>query len=186
MADAKTGWELHRRGHFDEIVTAYDQVRPTYPSRMLDDIMAYMGQDTGLRALEIGAGTGKATVPFLRAGCDVTAVELGERMAAFLLERFRECPNFTVLNTAFEDAELDEGRYGLIYAASAFHWVKAELGCPKAFRLLKSGGVIALLRYNDAPADGEARYEDIRKAIRAHGGHHTAEYVFQLYIGRKP
>ena len=61
----RTGWERERRTHFDEIVLDYDRVRPEYPAEMFEDAIAYAG---GNKALEIGAGTGKATGPFLQAG----------------------------------------------------------------------------------------------------------------------
>ena len=50
----------------------------------------------------------------------------------------------------------------MIYAATAFHWVDAAIGCPKALRLLKNGGVFALFRYNAVPADGKKLYEEIQ------------------------
>ncbi|MCL2694603.1 MAG: hypothetical protein FWE60_05815, partial [Oscillospiraceae bacterium] len=79
----KTGWELNHRTHFDEIVSDYDKIRPEYPRGLFKDIISYSGAAKGKRALEIGAGTGKATTPFLDAGYNVTAVELGENMAEF-------------------------------------------------------------------------------------------------------
>jgi len=147
MGTNKTGWEPEKRVHFDEIVVNYDKIRPEYPSKLITDVIDFMGSGKK-KALEIGAGTGKATVPFLKAGYNVTAVELGENMAEFLQEKFKEYKHFNVIVSAFEDASLDKNSYDLIYAASAFHWVDAEIGCPKVFDLLKSGGVFALLRYN--------------------------------------
>jgi len=161
-AEIKTGWERERRVHFDEIVETYDRTRPDYPGELIEGVFRYIGPDSGKKALEIGAGTGKATLPSLDAGYDVTAVELGENMAAFLREKFRKYRDFRVVNSAFEDAALGEDEYDLIYAASAFHWVDAEIGCPKALRLLKRGGVLALLRYSAVPADGKAFYEEIQ------------------------
>ena len=159
-----TGWERHKRIHFDEIVLNYDKVRPEYPDELFEDIFKYSGPEKGKKALEIGAGTGKATVPFLNAGYDVTAVEISANMAEFLLERFEGYRNFNVIVSTFEDALLKEDNYDLIYAASAFHWVDAEIGCPKVFRLLKNGGTVALLRYNFniVPADGEELHEEIQ------------------------
>ncbi len=142
-----TGWERDRRGHFDEIVSSYDAVRPDYPAELFSDIFAYAPRDR-LSALEIGAGTGKATKAFLESGYTVTAVEISENMRAFLKERFAGDVKLRVEAGAFEDAVLPENAFDTIYAASAFHWVDANVGCPKAFRLLKSGGCLCLFRYN--------------------------------------
>ena len=157
-----TGWEPERRTHFDEIVEAYNQVRPEYPKEAFEDILRYSGQKRSQKALEIGAGTGKATAPFLDAGYDVTAVELGENMAGFLRKRFETYKSFHVIVSSFEEAPLEEDSYNLVYAASAFHWVDASIGCPKMLRLLTKGGVCALLRYNFSlhPMAGEALSEE--------------------------
>jgi len=164
----KTGWERENRVHFDEIVVNYDRVRWDYPQQMFDDIFRYSGLDKGKQAIEIGAGTGKATAPVLNAGYDVTAVELGANMTEFMLEKFKGYKNFNVITAAFENVALTEGIYDLAYAASAFHWVDAGIGCPKVFRLLKPGGTFALLRNNNYTADGEALYEEIQAAYEKH------------------
>lgn len=163
-----TGWEREKRSHFDEIVADYDKIRPEYPDQLFEAVFRYCGFGNRQKAIEIGAGTGKATAPFLKAGYDVTAVEISGNMSAFLAERFAAYPNFAVKTATFEDVELEESSYDLIYAASAFHWVDAEIGCPKAFRLLKEGGAIALFRYNMVPADGDALYDAIQEIYEKH------------------
>jgi len=173
------GWERSRRKHFDEIVLKYDKARWDYPNELFEDIIAYQGAGNCKsaleisadkreckKALEIGAGTGKATVPFLDAGYNVTAVELGANMASFLQEKFSENERFNVIVSAFEDVSLENNSYDLIYAASAFHWVDSEIGCPKVFRVLKSGGAFALFRSNVIPADGDALYEDMQNVYK--------------------
>ena len=56
----------------------------------------------------------------------------------------------------------------IVYAANSFHWIDPETGCSKAFRLLKSGGVFALFRYNGVPLDGDEMYEEIEKVYEKH------------------
>ena len=148
MENSLSGWERERRTHFDEIVLNYDKARWEYPLELYRDIFSYCRTNTGKNALEIGAGTGKATAPFLSEGYTVTAVELGVNMADFIRDKYKDDDRFSVIISAFEDIALEENGYDLLYAASAFHWVDAEIGCPKAFRLLKSGGTFALFRNN--------------------------------------
>jgi hypothetical protein len=41
--------------------------------------------------------------------------------------------------------------------------------------------------YRSLPeSNREALYAGVKEAIMKHGGHHKVEYVFQLYMGRKP
>ncbi len=153
---SKTGWERNNRTHFDEIVANYERIRWDYPDELFADIIRYAGRGAGKRAVEIGAGTGKATPPFLDAGFDVTAVEMGKNMSDFLAEKFKRYKNFNVMESAFEDAVLENNGYDLIYAASSFHWVDADIGCPKVIRLLKPGGVFTLFRNNVYRLEGDA------------------------------
>ncbi|MCL2696807.1 MAG: class I SAM-dependent methyltransferase [Oscillospiraceae bacterium] len=162
-AEFSKGRERERRVHFDEIVEAYDKIRPEYPDELFSDIISY---SKGKNALEIGAGTGKATAPFLGAGFGVTAVELGENMTQFLLSKFKGYNNFNAITSDFENAVLENDVYDLVYAASAFHWVDTEIGCPKAFRILKSGGAFALFRYNVIHTDGNIIYEELQEIYK--------------------
>ena len=153
---------IQNRNHFDEVVVTYNRIRPDYPVKLFSDILDYAGTVNSKKAIEIGAGTGKATKPFLDAGYDLTAIEIGANMVDFLAKEFSKYNKFEVLNAPFEDAMLNNDKYDLIYAATAFHWVKAEIGCPKVFQLLKGGGVFALFRYNAVPADGGDLNEEIQ------------------------
>jgi len=161
----KTGWERERRIHFDEITAEYDKIRWDYPDELFKDAMDYCnGNNTqnDKKAVEIGAGTGKATAPFLDNGYDVTAVEMGTNMTKFLVDKYKKYSNFRVITSTFEDAVLNENNYDLIYAASAFHWVDAAIGCPKVYQLLKNGGAFVLFRSNWNSHDNEELANDLQ------------------------
>jgi len=160
------GWERERRVHFDEIVLNYDKRRWDYPEELFKDALEYSGAGTGKKAIEIGAGTGKATKPFLDAGFDVTAVELGKNMSDFISEKYKDRKNFNVITSTFEDVILEDDSYDFIYAASAFHWVEAEIGCPKVYRLLKTGGIFAIFRSSKVIAANANLYEEIQEAYK--------------------
>ena len=163
-----TGWERERRIHFDKIVEKYDKVRWDYPDELFADAIRYAGSGTGKKAIEIGAGTGKATAPFLNAGYAVTAVELGDNMSEFLAEKFKDHKGFDVITSSFEEVQLEENNYDLIFAASAFHWVDATVGCPKVFRSLRSGGAFILIRNNAVPPDENELHNEIKAAYDKH------------------
>ncbi|MDD4164178.1 MAG: class I SAM-dependent methyltransferase [Eubacteriales bacterium] len=158
-----TGWEIEYRTHFDSIVDEYEKTRPEWIHNIYDDIVEYAKPHLDENAIEIGVGTGKATTPILNIGYNVTAIEINPRMAEFSLNRFRNYNNFKVIVSSFEDALLEDNSYSLIYAASAFHWVNAEVGLPKALRLLSPGGTIALFRYNEIASVTDELYNRIRK-----------------------
>jgi SAM-dependent methyltransferase len=164
--DNNIGWEREKRIHFDEIVLNYDKIRWNYPKELYDDIFKYVKSEKNKKAVEIGAGTGKATTPFLDAGYNVTAVELGVNMADFLRNKYKGQKNFNVVISAFEDVSLDINNYDLVYAASSFHWVDAKIGCLKVFSLLNNGGIFALFRNNFISDCEQEMYNEIQEVYR--------------------
>lgn len=137
---------------FNEVSEEYGRLRPHYPDALSSDLIAYSMLDATKKALEIGIGAGQATLPFLKTGCEITAVEIGDQLARYSREKFASYERFKVLNQDFESALLNEDSFDLIYSASAFHWIKPGIGFPKVFHLLKSGGVFAWFSVQPAPA----------------------------------
>jgi SAM-dependent methyltransferase len=128
---------------FGEVADLYDQHRPAYPDQLVEDVIALSGLDGLDVALEVGAGTGKATRMFAARGIRVLAVEPSADMAALAAR------NCTGLPVVFErsDFELWEPRgrcFPLLFSAQAWHWVKPELRYTKARQVLSDGGVLSV------------------------------------------
>ena len=51
---------------FGEVADVYDRARPAYPESLVDEVVSYARLVGGDPVLEVGCGTGKATVPFAR------------------------------------------------------------------------------------------------------------------------
>lgn len=134
--------ELRRT--FNEDEGNYDKYRPGYPAELFNDIAAYSQIKAGSKLLEIGTGTGQATLPFLQRDCRVTGVELGDKLAAFVAEKYKDYPNFSVLQADFMHCPLEENQYDLIFSATAFHWLPQEEAYARIMKLLKKGGTVAL------------------------------------------
>ncbi|MFF5968641.1 class I SAM-dependent methyltransferase [Streptomyces collinus] len=124
---------------FGGVAEAYERFRPGYPVELSEMVMAYAGRPVRT-ALEIGAGTGKATRLFARRGIAVTATEPDGSMLAEL--RKHVPADVTTVQAAFEDLRPGE-RYGLVYAAAALHWTNPEGRWPRIAALLEPGGVFA-------------------------------------------
>lgn len=136
--------ELRRRS-FDSIVELYDRTRPTYPEQLFDDLVALSGISPGGRILEIGPGTGQATLPMARRGFSILGLELSPKMAAFAEGKLKDYPNVEIRNVAFEEWKVEPKGFDIVMAATAFHWVRPITGFSRADRALKSGGCLALL-----------------------------------------
>jgi SAM-dependent methyltransferase len=118
---------------------AYERFRPWYPAKLFDMVMTYAGQPVRT-ALEIGAGTGKATRLFAQRGITVTATEPDGAMLAELLKHVPA--SVKTVQSAFEDLRPGES-YGLVYAAAALHWTNSQGRWPRMAALLEPGGVFA-------------------------------------------
>ena len=129
---------------YDAIAALYDRARPSYPPALLDDICAYARLGHDARLLEIGAGTGQATVPMARRGCSIDAIELGAKLAAFTRAKLAGCPKVRVIQGDFARLDLRHGHYDLVYAATSFHWLDQAAAFRKAHQLLKPAGALAL------------------------------------------
>ncbi len=124
---------------FGAIAEAYERFRPGYPEELFDAVMTYAGRPVRT-ALEIGAGTGKATRLFAGHGVAVTATDPD---AAMLAELNKTVPaNVTTVRAAFEDLRPGE-TYELVYAAAALHWTRPEGRWSKVAALLEPEGVVA-------------------------------------------
>jgi SAM-dependent methyltransferase len=124
---------------FGAVAEAYERFRPDYPAELFDLVMTYAGQPVRT-ALEIGAGTGKATRLFARRGVAVTATEPD---GAMLAELRKHVPaNVRTVQAAFEDLQLGK-TYGLVYAAAALHWTNPQGRWSRIAALLEPGGVVA-------------------------------------------
>ncbi|MGB6454641.1 MAG: class I SAM-dependent methyltransferase [Streptosporangiaceae bacterium] len=118
---------------------AYERFRLGYPVELFDMVMTYAGRPVRT-ALEIGAGTGKATRLFAQRGVMVTATDPDGAMLAELVKHVPA--TVTTMQAAFEDLPLGES-YGLVYAAAALHWTSPEGRWPRIAALLEPGGVVA-------------------------------------------
>lgn len=131
---------------FDNVPHIYTRVRPEYPPTFYDALFEMLPDRLApIRAVEVGAGTGQATGALLARGAHVTAIEIGPRIAAYLERRFSRQPNLRVIVSTFEDAPLPVGVWDLVFAATAYHWVRPEARMVRPHALLAAGGVLAVV-----------------------------------------
>ncbi len=133
-----------RRVLFDEAAALYDEVRPGYPEALVEDVIALSGIGRNGRILEVGCGSGKATLPFAKRGYRMLAIELGQHLAALAAENCRPYPNVQILHSAFEAWPLEENGFDLAISGEAFHWIPPEIGYPRLAQALKPDGSAAL------------------------------------------
>ena len=148
---------------FNTEAEKYEKMRPGYVSELYEDIFKYIPINNSSNAVEIGIGGGQATLPILKTGCKITAVEYGDNLAELCRHKFKEFPRFSVVTAKFEDFMCDNNSCDIIYSASAFHWIPEDIGYKKVFQMLKSGGVFA--RFANHPYKDKGR-EEVHEALQ--------------------
>lgn len=165
---------------FDTVAETYEKIRPSYPTELYNDIFNTIKINEYSAAVEIGIGGGQATLPIVKTGCKVTAVEYGKNLTELCRHKFGKYPNFSAENMKFEDFECERNSCDLVYSASAFHWIPEEIGYTKVYDMLKSGGVFARFANHPFKDKGrEALWNDIQKLYAVYMPNSAAplEYV---------
>lgn len=145
---------------FGTAAANYDKYRPRYPDQLVDDVVAML---PGRSVLEVGAGTGIATVAFAARGMTMTCVEPDVEMAAVLSAKLAGHAHVHVDVATFQDwsaarAPGAPGFDGLV-CGQAWHWTDPKTRWTHASTALHAGGVLALFWNEDHFADkrvGEA------------------------------
>lgn len=153
-----------RAQSFGAVAELYERYRPGYPDQVVDEVLRYAGRPVR-SAVEVGAGTGKATRVFAGRGIEVTAVEPDPAMAGVLRRVVQGLPVTTVVTTYEEFAA--GRRFDLLYAAAAWHWTDPATRWARAVGLLVPGGVVALFGRPGEPADPAlaAAVEEVERTV---------------------
>ena len=149
---------------FDTIPEQFDQFRPKYSGELFEYLINFAQLGPEKKVLEIGPGTGQATDPILKTGCDYHAIELGEHLCAKMREKYSRYPNFHIVNDDFITYDFGQQRFDLIYSAATIQWIPEETAFSKTYELLKPGGTLAMmLTKSDYRTPDEELYQKIQE-----------------------
>jgi SAM-dependent methyltransferase len=167
----EAGSRRELRGGFDDDAAAYDRTRPVSPGALFDDLVRLAGLAPGDRVVEIGCGTGQATVPLAERGLAVTAVELGPRLADLARHRTAGFPGVSVAAAAFEDwQDTADTPARAVVSFNALHWIDPAVRYAKPAALLAPGTAMAVGGCRWArPAATEPFWTDVQEDYRAIG-----------------
>lgn len=159
--------EESRREHlsrtFDEDAELYDRARPGYPPKLYADLAELAGASPGSRVLEVGCGTGQATVPLAGQGCRITAVEAGLHMAAVARRKLAGAADVDVVTARFESWPLPPEPFDAVVSATAFHWIDPSVRVARAADALRPGGALAVVRTQHVRGGTEEFFVEVQR-----------------------
>ena len=178
---------------FDTIPEQFDKYRPRYCEELFSDLISYAGIGSDKTVLELGPGTGQATDPILKTGCDYHAIELGEHLFEKMKRKYSRYSNFHIVNDDFITHDFENESFDVIYSAATIERIPEEIAFGKTFELLKPGGTLAMmLTIGDYKATNEDLYNKIQKVYSEyfrpeteykHGGFKYANAMNYGYTG---
>jgi len=166
MTNNAIDWQEEGR-RFNEIADLYDACRPAYPEELIDALISMTGIQSDSRILEIGSGTGKATLHFARCGLSILCIEPGQNLVSVAAQALKSYPRVEFEAVTFEQWHKHPGAFDLVMSAQAFHWIPKAIGYAKAARALKGTGHLALF-WNMYPDPTDAIFLDLHKVYEEH------------------
>ena len=151
---------------FDEAPELYDRVRPGYPEQLFDDVESLAGLRPGSRVLELGCGTGQATVALARREYEVVAIELGAGLADLARRKLAPFPSVRVVHAAFETWPLAAEPFDAVVAATSFHWIEPKARVAKSADALRPGGALAVVATHHVAGGDEQFFADAQRCYK--------------------
>lgn len=139
---------------FEAVADDYEAARPGYPDEMFCDIKEQCRIDEHARILEIGAGSGTATVELAKFGCAVVAVEPGEKLGCIVQKKLAGKANVQFFVGTFDDAPKD-GSFSAVMAFTAFHWLGGQDKYAQVASCLAQNGKLVLAWNSFLQSDDE-------------------------------
>ena len=134
---------------FGRIARVYGRYRPPFPKVLFERLQEMGIGDPGQRILDLGTGTGAMARAFAKRSCLVTGLD---KSASLIQEAVRESEEEGVsvryIQAPAEQTGLPEGKFRAVTACQCWGWFNKPAAAKEAFRLLRAGGLIAIITYD--------------------------------------
>ena len=138
---------------FDDKAEFYN-ARPNYPKECIDYLIGRLGLDSQSVIADIGAGTGKLTLPFLHTVAFAYAVEPNDDMFGELQKNLSVFSNIKFMHSMAENTGIPQSTCDAVVVGTAFHWFDKKEFFAECKRILRDNKMVAILRIsNNTDAD---------------------------------
>jgi len=130
---------------FQGMASEYSEYRPTYPEQLYRFLYEELNISVQSVIADIGAGTGKFSLPLLQKGSNVYCVEPNMDMKLKMDDNLGSFENYHGICAAAENTTLMSSSVDYLVCAQAFHWFDRLLIKKECERILKPKGLVALV-----------------------------------------
>ncbi|HTL89764.1 MAG TPA: class I SAM-dependent methyltransferase [Leptolyngbya sp.] len=134
-----------RKAWYSPVVEAYDRARPRYPKAMIQRVIEVAHLSPDSKILEVGCGSGVATIDFAPLGCAIEAIEPNVEFCRLVEQKCKAYPNVKIISQSFEEWQVEPQTFQIVLAANAWHWIASDIKYVKAAQTLKDHGALVLL-----------------------------------------
>jgi SAM-dependent methyltransferase len=129
---------------FDSSADEYLRARSEYPTELIEHVVQVSQLGSNSRVLDVGCGSGQASIAFASRGYTVVAIDPAKRALDLLSERRGDFPNMELVHSTFEEFEAPRSSFDLVICAQAFHWLDPTTASRKVSELLRPTGHVML------------------------------------------
>jgi predicted PolB exonuclease-like 3'-5' exonuclease/SAM-dependent methyltransferase len=140
---------------FGKTASDYARHRAGFPDAFFDRLAAMAVVRPGMRALDLGTGTGSVARGLATRGCVVTGLDKSSEMMAQAAVIDGEAGvSIRYVEAAAEATGLDTGSFDIVTAGQCWHWFDRARAAEEARRVLVSGGRLVIAHFDWVPLPG--------------------------------
>lgn len=131
---------------FNRFAFVYDSFMKKAGLATENELVKLLGDIHGLKAADIGGGTGTLSVMLAEANVDVSIIDPCKSMTSIARNKM---PAIRVIDAYAENIPVEDGAFDLVCMKDSLHHIEnQEKALQEAVRVLKSGGRLAILEFN--------------------------------------
>lgn len=140
---------------FGKASSDYGKFRAGFPEAFFSRLAEQIALRAGLKALDIGTGTGTVARSLARRGLDVIGVDPSPEMMQEGAEiARREGVSVDFREGRAETLVFTDQTFDIVTAGQCWHWFERERAAAEAFRVLKPGGHLVICHFDWLPLRG--------------------------------
>lgn len=141
------------RTTFDGDLDQHHRAAPAVPVSLIGDLCTLVDPRPEHRLLQIGAGTGKVTMPLAAIGCQIVALEPDPRLAAYAARWLAVLDNVEVVTADFTTWQLPAEPFDVVLAADSYRALDPAVRVDKVVQAVRPGGWLAVLETHHVAGD---------------------------------